>query len=139
MGVFLLDSSVILRIARADDDAVGQRVLALMSAEPPNVVATSAMNLVEVLAHVRVKDERLRERVLTLADALTVLPITAKTALTAAALREEVRRTGFDGLSADVVVLASAREHGARLVTDDKALRGVAGTLGIDACAPDEV
>lgn len=135
MRALLLDSSVLIRLLSASDEALQGRIDARLRGADQFALATSAINVLEVDTGLASKAPERKAHFAALLGALVVYPITAKTAVIAADLTPLARahHHARAGLTADLLVLASAKEHAATLVTDDQNLLDLARIFEVEA------
>jgi tRNA(fMet)-specific endonuclease VapC len=112
--IVLLDTTVLV-------DALRGKVECLVLLEELTVsghtVATSAMNIGEVYAGMRVGEETRTDRFL---DSLACYPLTKEIAHRAGGLRSQWARKGRRLELADMMVAATALEYGAALMTENR-------------------
>jgi predicted nucleic acid-binding protein len=110
----LLDTTVLIDALRNRD---GQRAALARMVTDGIALATSAINVAEVCAGMRVDEANRTEMFL---SALTVLPITGEIGQRAGTLKAEQGRAGRTVSLADMLVAATAMAAGAGLLTDNR-------------------
>lgn len=116
----LLDTTVLIDALRNRNQR--RSLLAnLLHARHP--LAISAMSLAEVYGGLRPGEE---PKTRLLLNSFQCLPITASVATRAGGLKAELRRQGQTRTLADMLIAATALEHGLRLATDNR--KDFAGT-----------
>jgi predicted nucleic acid-binding protein len=110
----LLDSSVLIDVLRSRH---GRRELLVDLAHARHFLATSALNVAEVFAGMRPREQARTEEFL---DALECFALTKTTAKLAGTLKNTWARKGRTLTLADAIVAAIALDHGCTLVTDNR-------------------
>jgi predicted nucleic acid-binding protein len=111
--IVLLDTTVLIDALRARND---RRAVLVELVEGGHTLATAAINIGEVYAGMRPGEEVKTEALL---SNLECLPMTAEIARRAGNLKSEWARRGQTLSLADMIVAATAMEHGAALMTDN--------------------
>lgn len=137
MRCFLLDSSVLLRLARGGSDALAGRVTELLQEPEAPVLATSSLNVFEI-ARARGHSSAFDARVTELLNSLVIFAVSASTATRAAALQGALGRDSRQP-AMELLLLAVAQENNATLVTDDVALLTLARASGVHAITSPEL
>lgn len=112
--ILLLDTTVLIDLLRARND---RRALLAELAESGHTLATSAMNVGEVYAGMRMGEEEKTEGLLA---NLELISMTADIARRAGNLKAEWARKGQTFSLPDMIVAATAIYHGAALMTDNQ-------------------
>jgi tRNA(fMet)-specific endonuclease VapC len=112
---FLLDTTVLIAHLRGDED-VARFLLDLVGAG--HVVGVCCVNVAEIERGIRPRERKAAEALLA---RLAYLPTTQEAAVRAGRYMAELARRGRTLHLADALVAATARTHGAVLVTDDVA------------------
>jgi len=112
---FLLDTTVLIAHLRGDED-VTRFLLDLVGAG--HVVGVCCVNVAEIERGIRPRERKAAEALLA---RLAYLPTTQEAAVRAGRYMAELARRGRTLHLADALVAATARTHGAVLVTDDVA------------------
>jgi len=112
--ILLLDTTVLIDVLRGRLD---RRTLLAELAVSGHTLATTAMNIGEVYAGMRPEEEAQTELFL---GTLECYPITAEIALRAGKLKSVWSRKGKTLTLADMIVAATALEHGLTLMTDNR-------------------
>ncbi len=110
----LLDSTVLIDVLR---DRRGRRELLAREVGNGHSLATTAINIAEIHAGMRPREEAETEAFL---NRLECYPITAAIARTAGRLKRDWSRRGRTIALDDLLIAASALEHGLTLMTDNK-------------------
>lgn len=111
--ILLLDTTVLIDVLRGRKD---RRELLAELVEGGHTLATAAINVGEVYAGMRPGEEARTEALLT---NLLIVPITAAIARRAGKLKCEWARKGKTFSLPDMIVAATAMEHGDVLMTDN--------------------
>ena len=111
--ILLLDTTVLIDVLRGRQN---RRVLLATLAAAGHTFATSAVNIGEVYAGMRASEEARTEAFLSTVDCYSV---TGAIARRAGALKSTYARTGMTLKLADMMVAATALEHGLTLMTDN--------------------
>jgi hypothetical protein len=111
---FLLDTTVLIDLLRARKD---RRDLLAELIESGHTLATAAINIGEVYAGMRPGEEARTEILL---SSLECFPLTAAIARSAGKLKSEWARKGRTLSLADMIVAATALEHGSVLMTGNR-------------------
>jgi predicted nucleic acid-binding protein len=112
--ILLLDSTVLIDLLRAHEDRKVQVKELVMTG---NGLSTSAINIAEVYAGMRPSEET---RTSALLSSLDCYPVTDGIARRAGLLRAEWSRRGRTLSLADMVIAATALEHGLVLMTENR-------------------
>lgn len=112
--ILLLDTTVLIDLLRARND---RRALLAELVESGHTLASSAMNVGEVYAGMRLGEE---ERTEALLANLDIVSMTAEIARSAGKLKAEWARKGQTFSLPDMIVAATAIHHGAALMTDNQ-------------------
>jgi predicted nucleic acid-binding protein len=112
--IFLLDTTVLIDVLRGRQD---RRTLLAELAASGHTLVTSAMNLGEVYAGMRLEEEVQTELFL---GTLESYPVTVSIARRAGKLKSVWARKGKTLTLADMIVAATAMEHGLTLMTDNR-------------------
>jgi hypothetical protein len=112
---YLLDTTVLVAHLRGDEE-ISQLMLDLVAAG--HLLCVSCVNVAEVERGIRPKERRAAT---TLLDRLTFLSTTVEAAIRAGRYLAELSERGRTLHLADALVAATARVHGAVLVTDNVA------------------
>lgn len=112
--ILLLDTTVLIDLLRARNE---RRALLAGLVESGHTLATSAMNVGEVYAGMRMGEEEKTEGLLA---NLELVPMTADIARRAGKLKAEWARKGQTFSLPDMIVAATAIHHGATLMTDNQ-------------------
>jgi predicted nucleic acid-binding protein len=112
--ILLLDTTVLLDVLRARRN---RRVLLAELVASGHLLATAAINVGEVYAGMRVGEEKRTEAFL---SSLDCYPITAAIARRAGSLKSAWAQKGKTLSLADMIVAATALEHGLALMTDNR-------------------
>lgn len=115
MTRYLLDTTVLVAHLRGDEE-ISQLMLDLVAAG--HLLCVSCVNVAEVERGIRPKERRAAT---TLLDRLTFLSTTVEAAIRAGRYLAELSERGRTLHLADALVAATARVHGAVLVTDNVA------------------
>jgi predicted nucleic acid-binding protein len=116
MAVYLLDTSVIIDVL---NNKRGRPALLLELARAGHTLACCPINITEVYAGLRPKEETATEELL---SSLQHFPISPRAARLAGELKREYARKGVTLNLGDVIIAAVAIHHGLTLLTDN--LRG---------------
>lgn len=119
--IILLDTTVLIDVLRARSN---RRAELANLIEAGHALATTALNIGEVYAGVRTGEETGTEAFL---SSLECYPITATIARWAGSLKSQWARKGRTLTLADMLVAATALEHGLTLMTDNRKDFPVAG------------
>lgn len=111
---FLLDATVLIDVLRRRRN---RRTLLAGLVEQGHILATSALNIGEVYSGMRPEEELETAAFL---DSLECLPVTGKIARQAGSLKRAYQRKGKTLTLADMIVAATAMEHSATLMTDNR-------------------
>lgn len=112
--ILLLDTTVLIDALRARKNC--RAVLADLI-EGGHALATAAINVAEVYAGMRAGEEAATEA---LVSNLECFPLTAAIARRAGSMKSERARKGQTFALADMIVAATALEHGAVLMTENR-------------------
>jgi predicted nucleic acid-binding protein len=112
--ILLLDTTVLLDVLRARQN---RRSLLAELVASGHLLATAAINVGEVYAGMRVGEEARTEAFL---SSLDCYPITAAIARRAGSLKSAWAQKGKTLSLADMIVAATALEHGLALMTDNR-------------------
>jgi predicted nucleic acid-binding protein len=112
---FLLDTTVLIAHLRGDED-VARFLLDLVGAG--HVLGVCCVNVAEIERGIRPRERKAAEALLA---RFAYLPTTQEAAVRAGRYMAELARRGRTLHLADALVAATARTHGAVLVTDDVA------------------
>lgn len=112
--ILLLDTTVLIDALRARKN---RRVFLATLVEAGHMLTTTAINVGEIYASMRVHEEANTEVFL---SSLDCHPITAAIARKAGSLRSAWARKGRTLALADMLIAATALEHGLILVTDNR-------------------
>ena len=112
--ILLLDTTVLIDVLRARQN---RRLLLGDLVAGGHLLATSAINLAEVYAGMQSGEQTKTEAFLV---SLECYPMTATIARRAGALKNESARKGRTLSLADMIVAATALEHGVTLMTDNR-------------------
>ena len=112
--ILLLDTTVLLDVLRARQN---RRALLVQLVTAGHTLSTSAINLGEVYAGMRPGEEPRTEAFL---SSLECYPLTASIARRAGSLKSAWARKGHTLSLADMIVAATALEHGLTLMTDNR-------------------
>jgi predicted nucleic acid-binding protein len=112
--ILLLDTTVLLDVLRARRN---RRSLLAELVAGGHLLATAAINVGEVYAGMRVGEEKRTEAFL---SSLDCYPITAAIARRAGSLKSAWAQKGKTLSLADMIVAATALEHGLALMTDNR-------------------
>lgn len=112
--ILLLDTTVLIDVLRARQN---RRVLLADLVAGGHLLATSAINLAEVYAGMQSGEKSKTEAFLV---SLECYPMTATIARRAGALKNESAHKGRTLSLADMIVAATALEHGLTLMTDNR-------------------
>jgi predicted nucleic acid-binding protein len=112
--ILLLDTTVLIDALRGRGD---RRGLLAELIESGHTLATAAINIGEVYAGMRPGEEAGTESLLSNLDCF---PLTATIARNAGSLKSEWARKGSTLALADMIVAATALEHGLVLMTDNR-------------------
>jgi predicted nucleic acid-binding protein len=112
--ILLLDTTVLLDVLRARRN---RRSLLAELVAGGHLLATAAINVGEVYAGMRVGEEKRTEAFL---SSLDCYPITAAIARRAGSLKSAWAQKGKTLSLADMIVAATALEHGLTLMTDNR-------------------
>jgi len=112
--ILLLDTTVLLNVLRARQN---RRSLLAELVAGGHLLATAAINVGEVYAGMQVGEEKRTEAFL---SSLDCYPITAAIARRAGSLKSAWAQKGKTLSLADMIVAATALEHGLTLMTDNR-------------------
>jgi len=112
---YLLDTTVLVAHLRGDEE-ISDLILGLVAAG--HVLCVSCVNVAEVERGIRPRE---RKAATALLDRLTFLATTAEAAVRAGRYLAEFAKRGRTLHLADALVAATARVHGAVLITDNAA------------------
>jgi predicted nucleic acid-binding protein len=112
--ILLLDTTVLLDVLRARQN---RRSLLAELVAGGHLLATAAINVGEIYAGMRVGEEKRTEAFL---SSLDCYPITAAIARRAGSLKSAWAQKGKTLSLADMIVAATALEHGLTLMTDNR-------------------
>jgi predicted nucleic acid-binding protein len=112
--ILLLDTTVLIDVLRGRAD---RRALLVELAVSGHTLVTSAINLGEVYAGMRQEEETQTELFLSTLECYAVTPEIARRA---GRLKSEWARKGKTLTLADMIVAATALEHGLTLMTDNR-------------------
>jgi predicted nucleic acid-binding protein len=112
--ILLLDTTVLLDVLRARQN---RRSLLAELVAGRHLLATAAINVGEIYAGMRVGEEKRTEAFL---SSLDCYPITAAIARRAGSLKSAWAQKGKTLSLADMIVAATALEHGLTLMTDNR-------------------
>jgi predicted nucleic acid-binding protein len=112
--ILLLDTTVLLDVLRARQN---RRSLLAELVAGGHLLATAAINVGDIYAGMRVGEEKRTEAFL---SSLDCYPITAAIARRAGSLKSAWAQKGKTLSLADMIVAATALEHGLTLMTDNR-------------------
>jgi predicted nucleic acid-binding protein len=112
--ILLLDTTILIDVLRARQN---RRLLLAELVTGGHLLATAAINLAEVYAGMQSGEETRTEAFLV---SLECYPMTATIARRAGALKNTFARKGRTLSLADMIVAATALEHGLALMTDNR-------------------
>ncbi len=112
--IALLDTTVLIDVLRARQN---RRPFLATMVEAGHTLATTAINVGEVYAGMRVTEQAGTEALL---SSLDCYPITAAIARRAGSLKKTWAQKGKTLTLADMIVAATALEHGLTLITDNR-------------------
>ena len=113
MAVLLLDTSVIIDVL---NDKRGRNVLLRQLLEEGHTLACCPINITEVYAGMRPKEEAATENLL---NSLQLFPITRPVAKLAGELKRDYSRKGTTLNLGDVIIAATALHNRLTLITDN--------------------
>ena len=111
--IVLLDTTVLIDVLR---NRLNRRALLLEVVERGHTLTTAAINIGEVYAGMRSEEEAATEAFL---SSIECYPITATIARRAGSLKSTRAKKGQTLTLADMIVAATALEHGLSLMTDN--------------------
>jgi predicted nucleic acid-binding protein len=112
--ILLLDTTVLIDVLRARQN---RRSLLIELVEAGHTLATTAINIGEVYSGIRSGEEDQTERFL---SSLGCYPVSAAIARKAGSLKNKWSRKGRTLTLADMLIAATALEHGLTLMTDNR-------------------
>jgi len=114
MATYLLDTNILIDILR---DRQGRRALALALLDQDHLLATCPINVAELYAGMRPKEE---PATTTLVESLRLLPISGQAARQAGLFKRGYAAKGVTLSLPDALIAAVAIEHGCTLVTENR-------------------